>query len=334
MLEHCGPGEIPGDPEAVRAIADALERGSRDAEEIAELIRAARSTALAGWDAASAGGYEAFCAEALTCAAGLIDIGPAAAKSLRTYATELEAAQRAFADARQTATSAEDERDSAERGSRAEHSAEEALGDAKLALGNAREAALAANERAAREIDAIADRVPAAPAAPVPPASLGGQAFVSHVVPRGSAPPSSLPGGVAEPDWEARWEDLTRWGRRASAPWGSTAAERWLTDRVRDVGSATQWTYNKGKDARGDDEEGKEAEPGTRPRYKEQIGDPGERRRRDEAFVEGLNNPRGHRAQGRKNWLDRLGDAADALKDVLGGPGGTVVAPKQLSRGR
>ena len=169
MLEACGPGEIAGDPRAIRAIADALEQGSRDAEEIADLIRLAGSTALAGWDAPSAQGYEAFCAEALTCAHGLIDVGPAAAGPLRVYADELEAAQKAFAAATADAAAAERDLDSAERGSPAEEKADEALGDARGAMGNAGQAALAANERAARAIEAIADSVPAAPAAPVAP---------------------------------------------------------------------------------------------------------------------------------------------------------------------
>jgi len=168
-LAACGPGDIPGDPEAIRALADALERGSRDAEEIADLIRLAGATALEGWDAPSAQGYEAFCAEALTCAHGLIDVGPAAAAPLRAYASELEAAQRAFAGAVADERSAERGLDSAERGSRAEHAAQDDLDDARGAKASAYEAALAANERAAHQIEAIADSVPAAPAAPVPP---------------------------------------------------------------------------------------------------------------------------------------------------------------------
>jgi len=196
MLEACGPGGIPGDPRALRDAADALEGSAALAEGALEDIRSAVATILAGWSAPSAEGFEALSAQQLSCAAGLIRARRGAARILRTYAEELEAAQRAFAGAREDAEAAGREFDAAESDSREEHRAESDLDDARGGMRAAAAAALAANEHAAREIRALEDvlaKVPPTPHVPAPGTSL-----------HGDEPPPEWPG------WAQSWFKIGR----------------------------------------------------------------------------------------------------------------------------
>jgi len=112
--------------------------------------------------------------QAQSCARALLDAGRAAAPPLREYADALEAAQHAYAKAEAAAEDADRDASRAEDGSRAQREARADAGDAHRAMSSAREAALAANERAAAAIGALMGRVPAAPAAPVPPSGTAG----------------------------------------------------------------------------------------------------------------------------------------------------------------
>jgi len=55
--EMANGGAMSGNPEALRASARDLESDARRAEEAIEQIRFARTTVLAGWEAASAEGF-------------------------------------------------------------------------------------------------------------------------------------------------------------------------------------------------------------------------------------------------------------------------------------
>ena len=102
-------------------------------------------------------------------------------------------------------------------------------GDARRAMGAAREAALAANERAAREIEALIDSLPAAPAAPVPPAAGG--LYTSAAGLARPLPAPALPPPPTASQWEQMGEDLAwLWGKLTTP----SPDERWLTDRVGD----------------------------------------------------------------------------------------------------
>lgn len=131
---------------------------------------------LAGWDAPSAAGFEAFATRAESCAASLVAVGPAAAAILRTYAEELAAAKRAFRQATRDAESAERDLDSAD-SAKAESRARDDLDDARGAMGDAGQAAVEANHRAAAAIRSLADGIvdpPPVPATPAPGTGLDG----------------------------------------------------------------------------------------------------------------------------------------------------------------
>jgi len=169
MPEVCGPGGIPGDPEAIREAARGLESNADLGEEILDSIRSAHARVMAGWSAPSAGGFEAFVTQAQLCAASLVQAGHAAARVLHTYAEELEAAQRAFAHAEAKVDSARDDIRSAET-DKAERQAEDDLDDARADMSAAGQAVLAANEAAAAAIRGLADGLVEAPPVPVVPA--------------------------------------------------------------------------------------------------------------------------------------------------------------------
>jgi len=162
---------IPGDPEVLRDAAEVLEEHSRRArEEVAGNVRLTERTVLADWSGLAAEGFEGYSTAALACADALVEIGPEAARALRVYADELEAAQRRYAAHAADARDAERDAERADE-SRAEHRAREDAQDAHRALGSACEEALEANERCARQIRALKGSVPTPPAAPEPPAS-------------------------------------------------------------------------------------------------------------------------------------------------------------------
>ena len=165
-----GSSGISGDPGVLREAAGMLETNSTLGEDVPESIESGRSLALSGWSAPSAQGFTAFSSQARSAAAALVDVGAAAAAPLRTYADALEAAQCDFAQAKQDFESASERFGEAERGSRAEREAEGDLEQAETAMGNARQAALAANQRAAQEIGALTGTLPVVPAGPEPPA--------------------------------------------------------------------------------------------------------------------------------------------------------------------
>jgi len=196
MLEACGPGGIPGDPRALRDAADALEANAVLAESALDDVRSAVATILAGWSAPSAEGFEALAAEQLLCAAGLIRARRGAAKALRAYADELEAAQRAFASAREDAEDAGRELDRAEGDSREQRRAETDLDDARGGMRAAAGAALAANEHAAREIRALKNGLAKVPSIPIVP-----------------PPGTSLHGDEPPPDWPGWAKSLFKIGR-------------------------------------------------------------------------------------------------------------------------
>lgn len=165
---------IPGDPEVLRDAAEVLEEHSRRArEEVAGNVRLTERTVLADWSGLAAESYEGYSTAALACAESLVEIGLGAARALRIYADELEAAQRRYAAHAADARDAERDAERAERADdpRGEHSAREDVRDAHGAMGSAREEALAANERCAQEIRALKGSVPTPPAAPEPPTS-------------------------------------------------------------------------------------------------------------------------------------------------------------------
>lgn len=166
-LAPCGPGGIPGEPEAIRSAAEMLADNSKFAEAILDDINSAQRTALGGWSAPSADGFRAITSDARAAAVGLIDVGPAVARILREYAHRLEAATAAFARAARAAEEAEGDLRSAE-SERAERRAESELDDARADMGNAGQAALAANMQAAAEIRALTEALPAIPQGPAP----------------------------------------------------------------------------------------------------------------------------------------------------------------------
>jgi len=165
-----GGGAILGDPDAIREAAGMLETNSSLNESVPEDIRSASSTVLAGWSAPSAQGFATLSYGAYSAATALLDVGAAAAGPLRTYAEALEAAQRDMKAAKADAESAREDAAKAESGSRAEREADADLETAERAMASAREAALAANERAASAISTLTCTLPAIPAGPAPPA--------------------------------------------------------------------------------------------------------------------------------------------------------------------
>jgi len=204
VAEVCGPGGIPGEPEAIRDAARGFESSAKIAEDAPGAIRSARANVLAGWDAPSAAGFEAFATRAESCAASLVAVGPAAAAILRTYAEELAAAKRAFRQATRDAESAERDLDSAD-SAKAESQARDDLDDARGAMGEAGQAAVEANHRAAAAIRGLADGIVDPPPIPQPPAPGGSlsdgeltdlQRFASDLFSTGAAIPDAITVGL------------------------------------------------------------------------------------------------------------------------------------------
>jgi len=164
-----GTGGISGDPGAIREAAGMLETNASLGEDVSGEIRSAASTVLAGWSAPSSQSFAVLTYQISSAASELVEVGGTAAGPLRAYADALEAAQRDFAQAKDDAESARGEAASAESGSKAEREADADLDRSEGAMSSAREAALAANERAAMAISTLGCTVPAIPAGPTPP---------------------------------------------------------------------------------------------------------------------------------------------------------------------
>lgn len=165
MSEVCGPGGIPGSPADLRQAAELLEGSRILAEDMPVQVRSGRERALAGWSGSAADAFDGWSAGALACAERLVEVGPAAAGPLRVYAEELEDAQNAFKRALANERSAERDLADAE-SARDERSAERDVYAARDTKAAAFQAAVDANERAARKIQAVVDGVPVAPDAP------------------------------------------------------------------------------------------------------------------------------------------------------------------------